>query len=404
MTIEHSSQSDPESSRSSEGQQAQGLSVDSPGDCLALVRYTFGRLPHDSMVLIGLQSGTTGAHLRFDFSAALYRPKDAADRAAEWLAGPTAAPVPEAVVGVIFSDASSTEPDASAATLVLLVEQVMQQLGCPLVKMWHAQKGYIRDFNCTDSRCCPYPGPEVSEELKASLNRVPQLTRPPQAIAPAEAIQTFLSAPPPPNAPSVEMVSAARQLVRTSSSGQSALSLWEMSLSEIASGGTCPSALNPGYVATLLRSAEDPLFVQALAPLAAAGTDTANMGCRIYDLTEDVGPISEARQRALGNYAAALAGTFDGPPQWARIEALDALLYQLIPYPGSHRLNLLALKGWIEWTKGQGSAAALAVDQCLREEPQHLLADFFAQLFGKSGPCPWARIKQNSYSWWQNGA
>src|SRR5699024_8571635 len=93
------------------------LSIDRPGDALALVRHTFGQLPEDSLVLIGLHGGTTGGHLRMDLSPALMNPESAAETAAGWLAGPEAEPVPQALLSLIFSSEVASRPKLQGAAL-----------------------------------------------------------------------------------------------------------------------------------------------------------------------------------------------------------------------------------------------------------------------------------------------
>ena len=401
MTIQHSRQPEPDPSDPTAAVSAPDISIDRAGDSLALVRYTFGRLPADSLVLIGLQGGTTGGHLRLDFSAALKNPRHCAERAADWLAGPEADPVPDAVLAAVFTDAWPAQRQHQGSSLISQLEHILQiRHRCPLIKTWYIGGGYVRDFDCTDPRCCPYPGLAAEDEIAAALTRSPQLDRLNPVSAPDHTIQTFLGVPPGPDAPTAEMIRSARQRTRNTHSGDLALDLWEISLKEITTTGHCTSALNPGHIAALLRSAEEPLLVQAMAPLAAVGIETARLGCRISALTEETTSPNESRGKAYEDYAAALTGSTEAPPAWDRIEALDALLHLLMPYQGSHRPNLLALKGWIEWVKGSGSSATLAVDTCLGEQPDHVLAQFLAELFEAIGPCPWARVKQHSHGWW----
>lgn len=401
MSIQHNRHSDPDPTDPSRAGSAAALSVERPGDSLALVRYTFGRLPTESLVLIGLHGGTTGGHLRLDFAAALNQPRHCAQRAASWLAGPAAEPTPDAVLAAVFTDAPPAQQQHKGTRVMQQLQQILSlEYDCPLVKTWYVGAGYVRDFECTDPRCCPYPGLDAEAELASALIRCPQLDALPAASAPGHLIETFLGVPPAPSAPTEEMVSAARRCTRNAHRGTAALKQWETSLNEITAAGRCESLVNPGHAALLLRSAEDALLVQALAPLAAVGIETAQAGCRAEE-TEPI-PSQAARQQAQQNYAAALTGTTADSPDWKRIEALDALLHLLIPYQGPHRLNLLALKGWIEWAKGSGSSATLAVDRCLQEEPEHLLGGFLSELFEASGPCPWARAKQLSHGWWRS--
>lgn len=175
MTLQHNGNPDPDPS-DPRGGPAPALSVDRPGDALALVRYTFGRLPSDSLVLIGLHGGTTGGHLRLDFTAALDQPRHCAQKAAAWLAGPEAEPVPEAVLAAVFTDTPLTRGRRSGSRVVQELQRILElKYNCPLVKTWHVAGGFVRDFECADGSCCPYPGLDVEEQLTAALTRSPQL-------------------------------------------------------------------------------------------------------------------------------------------------------------------------------------------------------------------------------------
>lgn len=69
------------------------LSVVELGDALALTQHTFGRVPEDSLVLIGLRDGTTQGHLRVDLAPIASMPEAYAEQVAIWLtADPEKAP------------------------------------------------------------------------------------------------------------------------------------------------------------------------------------------------------------------------------------------------------------------------------------------------------------------------
>lgn len=397
MTIQHSQNPDPDPAHRPTWGSSAPLSLDQAGDALALVRHSFGQLPTDSLVLIGLYGGTTGGHLRMDLAPGLQQPRRCAQKAAQWLVGPQADPVPEAVLAAVFTDAAPQPHHHQGATLMRELADALQlQHQCPLLKTWYVGAGFVRDFDCTDPTCCPYPGLLVDDEVAACLARSPQLDSMSRPTAPEQAIETFLAVPLAPSAPSPKKIAALRDAERQSNEphhgGEEDLKLWEQAITEITATGRCESVQRPKQAAQLLRSAEDSMLVQSLAPLAADSLATARLAS----------PSSTCGEPPAGQYVTVLTGQTDWAPDWARLEALDALLHLLAPYPGTQRRNLLALKGWIEWAKGRGSSAAMAVGRCLEEDPCHPLAAILSELFEASGPCPWARVKQRSYGWWQN--
>lgn len=409
MTIQQSRNPDPDPFHQTARANSAPLLLDRAGDALALVRHSFGELPSSSLVLIGVHRGTTGGHLRMDLAPALQQPRRSAQKAADWLAGPEADPTPEAVLAAVFTDtAPQAEQRQGRAVMNELSEILQRQYQCPLIKTWYAGAGFVRDFDCTDPRCCPYPGLTVEDELAAALARSPQLETLVRPTAPKQAIETFLGVPLSPSAPSPDEVADLRNSAPDSHQPHqginAALNLWEESIAEITATGHCESVQRPGHTAQLLNSAEDSLLVQSLAPLAAAGTDAA---CIEQPDSPDTdswksSPTSSVPHKPHEQYLTALTGQTDCAPAWARVEALDSLLHLLAPYTGAQRRNLLALKGWIEWAKGCGSNAALAITRCLEDEPDHQLGCLFAELFDVSGPCHWARVKQFSHGWWQS--
>lgn len=379
--------------------------MDRAGDALALVRHSFGELPRDSLVLIGLYNGTSGGHLRMDLAPALQQPRSCAERAAAWLAGPEADPVPDAVLAAVFTEAAPQPGQHHGRALMNELSEILQhQYQTPLLKTWYVGAGSVRDFDCTDARCCPYPGLMIEEELAAALARCPQLQILSRPTPPEETIETFLRVPLSPSAPSPQEVDSVRSSAGSHHDINAALRLWDQSITEITTTGGCESAQHAVHAEQLLSSAEDSLLVQSLAPLAAVSIEAASIrapaetGRDVCSAPQSPDTPTQLHQQHL----AALTGQTEYAPQWARVDALDALLHLLVPYPGPQRGNLLALKGWIEWAKGCGSSATLAVSTCLADEPDHQLAGILAELFDASGPCHWARVKQLSHGWWRS--
>lgn len=82
------------------------LSVANLGDCLALAQHTFGRVPDDSLILIGLADGLTQGHLRVDLAPVTRSPETAAEQMRQWMLTDQARQ-PEAMLMVICDQAQS---------------------------------------------------------------------------------------------------------------------------------------------------------------------------------------------------------------------------------------------------------------------------------------------------------
>ncbi|WP_300344289.1 DUF4192 family protein [Nesterenkonia sp.] len=382
----------------SEPEKTPTLSVDAPGDALALVCHSFGRLPEDSLVLIGLLDGCTGGHLRMDFSAAAATPETSAEQAADWLAGPQAAPAPQAVMALVFTEERpSPGPPPGQRLMQSITEHLEGRYAAPLVQAWLVGAGCIRDFWCRDRRCCPYPGLDAEQLLAETLQRVPQLSGP-GAPSGRQVLDAFLTAQAPPEAPTDAQVAAAAQ-DGGRSEPEVLLSLWDIALRETVRAAAPEWAQQPQRLAAMLGSLASDDFAQALPVLAAEGPETALAG-RLA-----VNPHSAYSAAMAKQCAAVLCGETGSAPDWSRIEAFDALLQLLISYTASaadpRRTNMVSLKAWVEWAKGCGTAASAAVEHCLRHQPEHGMARSLAAAFELIGPCAWARVKQHSYSWWR---
>ncbi|OSM44794.1 DUF4192 family protein [Nesterenkonia sp. PF2B19] len=93
-----------------DGAEQQVITVSGPEDAVALVHHTLGFLPEDSLVVMGLHAGRTGAHLRIDLSAGVDHP----DRLAHWvgrhLLGSEVTPAPDGAVIFLFTDEEPAPP------------------------------------------------------------------------------------------------------------------------------------------------------------------------------------------------------------------------------------------------------------------------------------------------------
>lgn len=391
------------------------LSIDRPGDALALVRHTFGDLPQDSLVVVGLSAGTTGGHLRMDLDPVLRDPDRGVALAASWLAGEEAQPAPEAAFAVVFSGPSMAsseggcEPDAELLDSAVEMSALMQQLratlvehySVPLVRTWHVSGDAIRDGDCADPQCCPYPGTPVGPALQQAWERCPELASSPGLPSSAAEIQEFLSELPrsSPHSPSSAYSSSSPRPAGEMPNASVALSLWDMAISAYAETGSTSWALEEQRRQILSASVGLPGFIESLMVCAAADVDTAHAG---HTPRADHSRASSTDESMSRHYRAVLMGCTAAAPHWHRVEALEHLLRALVPFTEDHVADLLSGKAWVEWAKGRGSAADEALKHAYAYDPAHPSARFLQALFEVTGPCPWARVKRDSYGWWSS--
>lgn len=405
------------------------LSVGEPGDALALVQHTLGFMPEDSLVIIGLMRGTTGAHLRVDLAAAADDPGRLARWAADCLGGAGTDPGADGTVVLLFGDAAPAPPMNGEealrphAALCGALEAEMSRRGMPVVQTWLVGGGSIRDYHCPDADCCPYPGQDVETAAHSVLN-THMVYRGRRALrTPTEITEAFLEdrRPLPAERDAVAAHAAPRRPgVAGPDSAEHALAVWECALDdELAGRLDDPEELHRWYLdhgedlgaaasALADRQVRDALLVQA-----AVGVAPALAGLRVSRSAAPGETPGEALERLegpsgpppqlvtlVGEFEAAFLGATRRRPDWARIDALEALLSRLHhTVDDGVRVEVLAMVGWIEWARGRGSVAGAYLDRCRELEPAHGLADLLERAMGLGGICPWARVREHSWSY-----
>lgn len=383
---------------------AQPLCVDRPGDALALVQHTFGYLPAESLVVIGLSAGVTGGHLRVDLAPVLEQPERMGAQCAAWIAGPEAAPAPEAAMAIIFDSElpAPDSPDQYEVLMARLAEGLFEQAGASLVKVWHVGQGFIRDYRCSDvSEARSFPGEDADSVLQATLQRLPELAWS-RAASPAEALSGFLAAPS--RATHAQQRAVREHTAPPPNRAEAVTALWDAALRRCireAHGGSRTEASwihqSPEQASALLRTLEQAENLELLMALTVSSVDA------VGDALELVG------SGAVHSGSMELAWGFSPhPPRWERVEGLSELLYHLLPYArGVQRAEILGLRSWIEWLRGSSSTATVFAEEVRQQHPE-LWASITAPPVARSvvhciralGICPWARVKESSYSWW----
>jgi hypothetical protein len=383
---------------------AQPLSVERPGDALALVQHTFGHLPKESLVIIGLSAGMTGGHLRVDLAPILQEPERLGAQCAEWIAGPAAAPAPDAAMALIFDSEvpDPDSPDQYDIVMATLAEGLLEQAGASLVKVWHVGQGYIRDYqSCDVDERESFPGEDADSALSITLQRIPELVST-RASSPIEALREFLA--PNPLATEDQQERVRGHQAPPPSRGEAVTALWEAALRRCLREAPTDRRADAGWIhrspeqtSALLRTLERPEHVEMLMALTVTGIDTLEALCPRADSDDGTAPLTDA-----------VWGLSCEPPRWERVDALVSLLRQLLPYAAdAQRAEILGLRSWVEWLRGSGSTASVFAD-AVREQYPDVWSSTAAAPVARSvlacistlGVCPWAQVKESSYSWW----
>lgn len=421
------------------------LSLDRGADTLALVRRVFGCLPRSSLVVIGLQSGTTGGHMRVDLPRSGEDPVGYARRAAECIAGPDARPQPQAAVLLLFVQ---EEPhpgwaaDRSARPFARLLEALSlifeAEYGVEVPKIWAVGGGKMRDYECPESSCCPYPGEDTASLLAEAEARYSWLREPEDSSGsvsfndPAAQVRGFESGglrdPEFLRAVSDHRARLSDQRGDDGAAAHALLTSWDSALEITAETGSVDwLTARPEVVAELMIAAGHTGMRDTLIPLAAEGFVTALCGYLGHRAAAEPGDdlVSAAQvlrgppgqqipdglaspevlEDVLQSYRLSFLGRTGRRPDWRRMDALTDLLSALAGCAeGEPLTHLMVLMAWVEWARGRGSCAGAFIDRCRELAPEDELIRLIEQYMVLGGICPWARVKVHSWSWWWSSA
>lgn len=434
------------------------LSLNHPGETLALVSRTFGFLPEDSLVVIGLDDGVTGGHLRIDLpaggeSAGAESLRPFTESIAACLVGEDADPVPQAVLVLLFAPEPARPGEHPYQGLLsALRSSLRHEGGVSIVQTWYAGGGYIRDYDCREEVCCGYPGLDMQEELQQVLASHPLFSEStgeddPGVIGPERVVAWFET---PPfgtssvasdaprtsiySADEVEQVRSAvrthtlRFMQRTEDSGRPpylCVAAWDAAISRAESCGAAEWLMeSPEQIAAMLTAVRDSGLRDTIVPMSALDFETAIYGYLAFCAGRRTGlepekaaellgqegrPVPERMEAYIENYQRSFLGQTGRRPAWERIDALETVLRLLHAFAEDEtRSHILSLMGWVEWARGRGSVSGAYIDRCLEEFPENQLAQLIGRYMDAGGICPWAKVKRHSWSWnnrgWTNTA
>lgn len=342
------------------------LRVSHPADILAYLPHTLGFEPRESMAFLTLHGAQLGALLRVDLPAAPVAPASFAQTVASYLLADEAA---DAVLLIIYTNAAAANTPADTRHGALLrdythaIEAELEEAGLGVRDGWLVTDRGWQNYFCTDPGCCTlHPLSEIRDSaLNAEL-----IYRGSAPVADPAADPAF-------------------------------------------TGG-------PDNHATIRAAAgchvEDPLDVTApairrarAAWCEALGTDPENdTACQLVGYLH----TKALRDRIMADtitgsddpatYAQVLTGAWDGQPDWARVDATEALLTRLLARtPAGDRAPLFSFLGWLCWYKGRSSVAHSYCGKALTSDPGHRLAHLMGELITR-GALPYASTRaQTSY-------
>ena len=414
------------------------LTVRSPEDILGFIPHSLGYWPSASLVAMTMHGGTLGATLRLDLpepdtvNAARYArtvlgylQKDHdADGALLAMFAPelcTASPSP----------ANGGQDLLTGYTgLLRMLEASLGSAGMPVREAWYVGDEYWRDAHCLDPECCPIPGRPVQQIRDSALN--------------AEMVYRGSSVGPAPErepAPVRPLSSLHRAAVleaealwgidfefrrRCRAQFESVLDVWQELLRSPQGHPFLPGPDRDGFLrATLLV----PHWRDALLVMGAGGRRAATAGAEQSGIFDDdlpprpvvppmkevvkgppgQGPTAGSRpgwQKAVlpgtlddsvPGYGEVLMGVEPAVPDWAAMDALDAVLAHLTAPGGTATAAALTMRGWIAWCRGRGSYAAAHLGEALATEPGYRLAELLLDLVRRGAICGWAGRKDSAW-------
>lgn len=336
------------------------LDVNNPSDLLALTAYTLGYTPSDSLVIIGLQNGHTGLHLRVDLAGAMH---SAHKVAAEYV--PIFAQEHEACMILMFT---SEEPRAEddtrplpEAALAHLLTVAMEHCGIDVAGTWQFNGGYAHPFPCESADSFPYPGIPLVDPSEAAEQLAPTTE-----TTPSDLVADF-------NRGEVDPLFAA-EIAEADHSAEEGLQVWDAVMADDLSTDKLTTAGMSAMLAVLTEAGSRGLIAAAAADLAIGYNEMTTTAEGIPHAADTTGPA----------------------PDWKRVDRLADALAVVTPYADpTYAANAYAVMGWVYYAKGQSSASDLFLDQAERAHKSNELTP--AVRAAKETPSRWVQKRETAY-------
>lgn len=416
------------------------LRVSDPRDVMSMVHHTIGYTPQRSLVLVTMYGRRMGAHLRLDLRPAEDDPARVAMIAGRALAGAHRSAPFTAVLALLYLEEEPVAPrhgDPSLRPYAALCEGLRivltEGLGVELREIWQVGGGYVREYDCEDLACCPYPGLPLEESRNGAVQRHIQARGGSAAGTVEEIVEDLLL---PPQALQGHLVRSIREeLRRIREAAPSSredderergadqrvpadgdlLTLWETA-AETTPGCVDLASLeqwlqeNADVLPVLLDSVGDPGFRDAVLVLGAADLQTAQADTSRVDASlldhpvYDLSPQDAAAAQAA-RFLRTLVGETGAAPQWTQLLRLEELLRVLWAIGDEQAApDILAMLAWIEWAKGRGAVSGALLDRAGQRAPGHRLSHLLTAFVGAGAVCPWAQRFEHSWSFHEDRA
>ena len=142
--------------------------VSGPVDILAFIPHSLGFVPYESLVLMTMDSSRLGATLRLDLPAAAVDYTDFALRVTELLRSDESA---NGVLMAMYTHRKWKKPGFPPhRRLVDQLGRHLAEAGLPIRDGWLVSDSAWREYFCTDSTCCPWPGHSLRQITDSTLS------------------------------------------------------------------------------------------------------------------------------------------------------------------------------------------------------------------------------------------
>ncbi len=142
--------------------------VSGPADILAYIPHSLGFTPQESLVLMTMDSARLGATLRLDLPASALDYSEFAAKVSDILRSDASA---NGVLMALYTDRAWKRPDSPPyRRLIQQLDRRLSGNGLPIRDGWVITSSAWREYFCTDTGCCPWPGRPLQEITNSTLS------------------------------------------------------------------------------------------------------------------------------------------------------------------------------------------------------------------------------------------
>ena len=392
--------------------------VSGPADILAYIPHSLGFTPEESLVLMTVDSTRLGATLRLDLPASALDYSEFAAKVSDILRSDASA---NGVLMALYTDRAWKQPGSPPyRRLIDQLNHCLTGNGLPIRDGWVVSAHAWREYFCTDSTCCPWPGRPLHDITNSTLSA--EMVYRGSAYAPSLEQAVAQDLPGPWGAGAVAAMKHSSDYGRrltgrwcNSSQFAATLDVWETAFAGAAPLlRTAPETAGFLLASLRARPVRDTLLV-----MAALGKRQALAGAAACQLLSadaqrplvPPGPSGPSPKKGLApsgggvisrdagrDYRDVLVGQYPESPQWSGLDAAFAVFAELLAAAAVEGNTdreaasaLLSLLAWIEWARGRGSRAQVFLTRCLEAHPGYRLAELLEELLATGVFPGWAR-------------